>query len=144
MYMTLYDTVVQFVDTSFKGKQKRHFERTVFWLEKFLPDITETERIAGYAHDIERAIKGEKERNYLDKDILERHSEDGAKIMAEFLKKQGVDEKVTTMVKHLISWHEMGGDLKQNALMDADSVSFLRLMRKCLLQKERKLKDMKK
>ncbi len=121
--MSLYDKVVQFVDKSFKGR-KAHFQRTVFWLEKFLPNVTDAHRIAAYAHDIERAIKGEKDRDYLNTDILTRHQEEGAKIMQKFLTKQNADEKTIKTVENLISKHEVGGDEDQNALMDADSVSY--------------------
>ena len=54
--MDLFSKTVAYVDESFGGKQKPHFERTVFWMEKFLPNITQAERIAAYGHDIERAF----------------------------------------------------------------------------------------
>ena len=57
-------------------------------------------------------------------DILKRHQEDGAEIMGEFLEKNGADKETINKVKHLISRHELGGDAEQNALMDADSVSY--------------------
>ena len=44
--------------------------------------------------------------------------------MAEFLKSQGADEAIINTVVHLIGRHEVGGDAEQNALMDADSVSY--------------------
>lgn len=122
--MSLYDKVVQFVDSAFKGRQKQHFERTVFWLEKFLPNITDTERIAAYSHDIERGVSGEKDRDYLNLVFIKMHQEEGARIMGEFLSVQGASERMTQKVKHLISKHEVGGDAEQSALMDADSVSY--------------------
>ena len=57
-------------------------------------------------------------------DILKRHSEGGAKIIGEFLEKNGADTETINKVKHLINKHEIGGDTEQNALMDADSVSY--------------------
>ena len=121
--MDLYRKTIEFVDKSFLGK-KPHFERTVFWIEKFISNATEADKIAAYSHDIERAIKGEKDRDYLNADILKRHQEDGAEIMGEFLEKNGADKETINKVKHLISRHEFGGDAEQNALMDADSVSY--------------------
>ena len=121
--MNLYDTVVRFVDAAFKGK-KAHFERTVFWLEKFLPETTEAHRIAAYAHDIERGVNGEENREYLNPDFLKRHQEEGARIIGEFLEKEGANVETVRKVKHLVSKHEVGGDDEQTALMDADSVSF--------------------
>ncbi len=122
--MDLYNKVIEYVDTSFGGK-KPHFERTVYWLERFLPNSTEAHKIAAYSHDIERAIKGEKDRDYLNPEILKRHQEDGAEIIGEFLEKNGADKKTIEKVKHLVSKHEVGGDEEQNALMNADSVSFM-------------------
>ncbi|HEV7423911.1 MAG TPA: DUF4202 family protein [Candidatus Paceibacterota bacterium] len=121
--MDLYSKVIEYVDISFGGK-KTHFERTVYWLEQILPNITDTERIAAYSHDIERAIKGETDRDYLNLEILRRHQEDGAEIIGEFLQKNGADEETINKVKHLVSKHEVGGDAEQNALMDADSISY--------------------
>lgn len=125
--MSLYDKVVQFVDTAFAGKQKPHFTRTVFWLEQFLLDIAEAHRIAAYAHDIERAFRDEKKKvpeNYLDPAFLKYHSEKSAEIVGKFLSENGAGEVEMQKVKHLVSRHEVGGDEEQNALMDADSVSF--------------------
>jgi hypothetical protein len=96
----------------------------VYWIEQILPNATEAHKISAYAHDIERAIKGEKDRDYLNPEILKRHSGEGAEIMAEFLQKNGADIETINKVKHLISKHEVGGDAEQNALMDADSISY--------------------
>lgn len=121
--MNLYDQVVEYVNTAFKGK-KAHFERTVFWLQKFLPNITEAQKIAAYSHDIERGVSGEKDRDYLNPDFIKMHQDEGARIMGEFLLSKSADEKTIETVKHLISKHEVGGDLEQNLLMDSDSISF--------------------
>jgi len=93
-------------------------------MEQFYPDFTEAHRIAAYSHDIERGIMKERDRDYLNRDFLKQHMEDGARIMSDFLKKEGADNETIEKVKHLIKNHEIGGDNEQNALMDADSVSF--------------------
>jgi hypothetical protein len=127
MAMDLYSKTVQFVDTSFGGKQRPHFERTVYWYEQFLPTITEAHKIAAYSHDIERAFRDEDKtvpENYLDPVFLKNHQDGGVKIMTNFLKEEGASDEVISKVSHLISKHEVGGDEEQNALMDADSVSF--------------------
>lgn len=121
--MNLYDKVVEYVDNSF-GSKKPHFERAVYWIEKFIPNATEVHRISAYAHDIERGINGEKDRDYLNREFYMAHSEKGAEIIGEFLEKNGADIETINKVKHLISRHEVGGDAEQNALMDADSVSY--------------------
>lgn len=124
--MDLYSKVVEYVDTSFGGK-KPHFERTVFWLEKFYPNYSEAHRIAAYSHDIERAFRSkgsEVPENYLDPEFLKHHQRGGAQMMQEFLENNGASQAVIDKVTHLISRHEVGGDEEQDALMDADSVSF--------------------
>jgi len=126
--MFLYEKVAEYVNKSFKGKQVIHFERTVFWFEKFYPQFTEAYRIAAYSHDIERAFRDEDKKapeDYLNPTFLKYHQEKGAEIISEFLEKQGASQEVISKVKHLISKHEVGGDEEQNALMDADSVSFM-------------------
>ncbi|MDR3558411.1 MAG: DUF4202 family protein [Candidatus Pacebacteria bacterium] len=125
--MTLYDKTVAFVDKAFKGKQKRHFERTVYWMEKFYPGFTEAHRIAAYSHDIERPTRPKDKKepgDYLDGEFLKTHQEGGAHIMADFLKENCAYQDTIDKVFHLISQHEVGGDDEQNALKDADSVSF--------------------
>ena len=87
METILYHSVVEYVDTSY-GRHIPHFERTVFWLEKFLPNCGEAERIAAYAHDIERAFRDKTKKapeDYLNINFLRNHQEGGAKIMRKFL-----------------------------------------------------------
>lgn len=110
------------------GKKIPHFERTVYWFERFSPQFTEAHRIAAYSHDIERAFRTKDKEipeNYLDQDFLKDHQEKGAEIMENFLRNEKAPEDMIFKVKHLIARHEVGGDDEQNALMDADSVSFL-------------------
>ena len=122
----LYQSVIDYVDASY-GHHIPHFERTVFWLEKFLPNHGEAERIAAYAHDIERAFRDETKKapeDYLDIDFLRSHEEGGAEIMRKFLTEKWASSEFVAKVVHMISRHEEGWDELQNALMDADSVSF--------------------
>lgn len=124
--MSLYDEVIAYVDHSY-GRHIAHFERTVFWLEKFLPHCGEAEKVAAYSHDIERAFRDEDKQapeNYLNVEFLRHHEESGAEIMRKFLTEKGVSNDFIDIVVHLISRHEEGWDEAQNALMDADSVSF--------------------
>jgi hypothetical protein len=124
--MDLYQKTIEFVDTSFKKKYP-HFERTVYWYEKFIPEITDTHRIAAYAHDIERAFRDKNKPipdSFTDQFFLKYHPEKGAEIMGEFLAKNGADAETINKVKHLVSKHEVGGDFEQNALMDADAISY--------------------
>jgi hypothetical protein len=43
--MTLFDEVVAFVNDAFGGKNIKHFERTVFWYDRFLPGLSEAHKI---------------------------------------------------------------------------------------------------
>lgn len=138
----LYGQVVQFVNDTFKGKQVKHFERTVFWFEQLLQrPLTEPEKIAAYAHDIKRGfpdnfISKNLRKSYLDKDYMKHHQEEGAKIMATFLTERNMNKDDIELVKHLIEKHEQGGDDLQNLLKDADSVSFFETNAKDFVEKK--------
>jgi len=125
--MTIYEKTVAFVDDAYNGKQKPHFDRAVYWLERFLPECSEVHKVAAYSHDIERAFRPADKKepdDYLDKEFLVYHQEKGAEIMKEFLTKEGQSQEFIGTAVHIISRHEFGGDDMQNAMMDADSVSF--------------------
>lgn len=105
-----------------------HFERTVYWTQQLDPGADESQLIAAFAHDAERVTQKKKEgkkRNHQDDKALERHQIKGAEIMRDFLNDIGASNEMANQVYHLISKHEVGGDRKQNILMDADSLSFL-------------------
>ncbi len=147
--MKLYSKVVKFVDTSF-GIKKVHFGRTVYWYEKFLPKITEAHKIAAYSHDIERVFCDKKlliPENYLDHTYLRNHQRGGAKIISKFLEAEGASKDLIKKVAYLVSQHEVGGDNEQDALMDADSVSFFEtqaemfVTRKALNEGKGKIKE---
>ncbi len=110
MHLSLYQSVINYVDESY-GRHIPHFERTVFWFEKFLPDCGEAERIAAYSHDIERAFRDETKKapdDYLNIDFLRNHEEEGAEIMRKFLMGKNASSELAEMVVHLISRHEEG------------------------------------
>ena len=120
---------IRFVNESFDGKNIKHFEQTLYWFEKLLNrPLSDAEAIAAYSHDIERAFRGtsksniQKVENYTDPQFLTYHQNRGAEIMVEFLRSNRFEDIET--VVHLICRHEEGGDVTQNALMNADSVSF--------------------
>jgi len=127
----LYDKVEEFVNDSFNGNVI-HFERTVHWIKELKPDADEALLIAGISHDIERAFrkKGDSQeqtavnKGFHHPEFFKSHEEIGARIIGEFLEKEGADEHLIQRVKSLILKHEEGGDDDQNLLKDADSVSF--------------------
>lgn len=128
-HMNHIEATTKFVNESFRGKNIKHFERTLYWFEKFLNrSLSDAEIIAAYSHDIERAFRGTNKstiqnvENYTDPEFLTYHQNQGAEIMTGFLRSNEFKDIGT--VAHLISRHEQGGDMTQNALMDADSMSF--------------------
>jgi hypothetical protein len=124
---SILERTIAYVDSAYNGKQKPHFERAMFWLEQFYSGCTEAHKVAAYAHDIERAFRPADKKepdDYLDREFLTYHQEKGVEIMKEFLIKEGQSEDFIQTVSHIISRHEFGGDAVQNAMMDADSVSF--------------------
>lgn len=131
--INMLDKARHFVDKSFKlkdvNKNTEHFERTVFWVKKLKPDADESILIAVYSHDIGRAFSVEdrgfwenKELN--DADYLEQHQKASAKILCEFLKKEGYDKSEIKRVKYMVRHHEVGGDFESNLIKDADSISY--------------------
>lgn len=123
----LYERAKEYVNQSFGVKSEPHFERTVFWMEKFWPETTEAHRISAYGHDIERAFRDKDKfipENYLDPVFMKNHQERGAALLAGFLKSEQAPDVLIEKVRDLVSCHEIGGNEEQDALRDADSVSF--------------------
>ena len=111
--------------------QLRHFDRTVYWLKQFNPTADDYLLVAAIGHDIERSQRSQEQsmsrvnKGFLDKDDLREHQQIGAKLLMDFLQKQGCDKNFIDKVGHVVSSHEIGGDSDQNLLKDADSISFL-------------------
>ncbi len=128
----LYRKVVTFVDESY-GQKKPHYEKTVYWITKLYPNAPIYLKIAGYAHDIERAfsksetmqIVKDSPDGFQDKDLREAHQKEGAEIIKKFLLQNGVSFLLADKVYNLILKHEEGGTDEQSILKDADSLSFL-------------------
>ena len=136
MISKLYTKVEKFVIDSFnrieQTYQIKHFKRTVYWIKKLRPDADEALLIAGIAHDIERAFRKsisheqikKSAKGFSDKKYIGPHQQEGAEIIADFLKREGADRKLIRRVKMLVSKHEVGGNADQDLLKDADSISF--------------------
>ncbi len=133
--MNYFDKARQFVVDSFKKSGSiqglRHFDRTVYWIERLRPDADESLKIAAVAHDLERAFRdpskepaNESSAGFKDDFFLKYHPEKGAEIMGNFLEEERAPKEMIERVKMLISKHEVGGDEDQNLLKDADSISY--------------------
>lgn len=129
--MNIYNKTEKFVKDSFGKRKIRHLERTVFWLKKLMPEAHEALQVAAISHDIERAFRKDgiasvrnREKGFLDEEHLEFHQKESARIICEFLTREGADESLIKRVGELVEKHEVGGDRDQNMLKDADSISF--------------------
>lgn len=131
------EKVKRFVKDSFEksasGSSLEHFEKTVFWVKQLKPDSDDAILIAAYSHDIARAFRAENEndtyktRELNDPEILEKHQHTGAKIMTEFLQKEGFDSTKILRIANMIARHEVGGDVESDLIKDADSISYLEI-----------------
>lgn len=113
-------------------KFSQHLIRTVFWVKEIYPKADLAMEIAALVHDIDRAIPlrdGEVEVKNNDtwdsEEYLLWHGKRSADLTAEKLQQHGVDEELTKKVKDLVTYHEVGGSEEKDAIMDADSISFL-------------------
>lgn len=130
------DKVKKFVKESFEknsvsGTSMEHFERTLYWTKQLRPEADDPILMAAYAHDIARAFrktdpaKTFKDKELNDPEILEQHQIESAQIIADFLSKEGYDEKGIERVRNMVRYHEEGGNEEANLIMDADSISYL-------------------
>src|SRR3989344_4242228 len=109
----LFSKVEQFVKESFikigQESQIKHFERTVFWVKELNPKSNEALLISTIAHDIERAYRTKEQHekiirvDFMHTEFFRPHEEKGAKIIAEFLKKEGANQTLIEKVKMLVS-----------------------------------------
>ena len=106
----------------------RHSINTLEWLLKFEPSADEALQLAALGHDIDRAAVASKVlradfANY--DDFKAAHAEHSAKILLEILQWCGVeDSALADELYRLVCAHEVGGDVRSDLLMDADSLSY--------------------
>lgn len=125
--MNYLEETKKFIDSLLNGKSSKHFDRTIHWLQIIYPRYDEALLVAAYSHDVERLSSTRdtsKDNKFLDDSGLRFHQEEGGRIMEKFLLEIGAPKAVASKVNHLISYHEEGGDLEQNVLKDADSISY--------------------
>ena len=105
-----------------------HLIRALEWLDRLSPGVDEAVRLAALTHDMERAFPGPDSpaMHSLADPVYERlHSERSARIVGEWLRAQGADEKLLHEVERLILWHELGGWHEADLVQAADRLSFL-------------------
>lgn len=130
-YPKIKDKVVKICQENNWSVVSTHLLKTVDWVEKLRPDADEGLLIAAVSHDIERIYKDKD--SYLGSDLTGKseaerkkyHQEKSAEIVARLLEEEDAPAELIDRVKMLVSKHEVGGNVDQNLLMDADSISFL-------------------
>jgi hypothetical protein len=107
-----------------------HLRRTRDWLLELDPDASEGLRLAALTHDIERHFPGGPVNDVSvapedDREYRRLHSERSARFVTEWLADEGAEVTLIIEVERLILAHEVGGDVDENLLQAADSLSFL-------------------
>jgi len=104
-----------------------HSVNTLEWVLQLMPEADEALRVAALGHDIERAFKDKRVRT-ADFDSYDEykqaHALNSAQILAQIMEECGVDQNVVDDVAHLVAHHEMGGNEREDVLMNADTISF--------------------
>ena len=134
MKKDFYEEARKFVINAYEktGKLRsiKHFEETVKWIKVLKPNADEGLLIAGFCHDVDKAISPSKMplykrgRSLIDKKILREHQDKSSEIMVEFLQSKGAPSLIVNKVGFLIKRHEEGGTAEADVLKDADSLSF--------------------
>jgi HD superfamily phosphohydrolase YqeK len=116
-----------------KDVEAAHMLRTGYWLKAIYPVADDIFYVAAVAHDIERCFSlrdGEMKPAKIlndreNQEYLMWHGRRSAEFAEQLLREYGVvDDSEIAQIKKLIEGHSFGGDEKQNALMDADTISF--------------------
>ena len=104
-----------------------HSVNTLEWVLKLMPDAGEALQIAALGHDIERAFE-DKRIHSEDFDSFEEykqaHALNSAQIMAQIMEEHGAEQDIVDDVAKLVAHHEIGGDEREEALKNADIISF--------------------
>lgn len=108
-----------------------HLYRTLFWTTVLNPQASLALRLAALTHDMERHYPGadaptmDIRRGVPDRIYEQRHQERSARIVADWLSKQGANPSLVRSVHDLVAVHEWGGWPEADLLQAADSLSFL-------------------
>ena len=105
-----------------------HLLNSLDWLDRIAPESPEALRLAALTHDMERAFPGPDQpvaKSLVDPAYHAAHAGRSARIVGEWLRGQGADERLAGEVEALIRVHEDGGSPEANLVQAADSLSFL-------------------
>jgi hypothetical protein len=105
-----------------------HLIRALEWVDRLSPNAREAVRLATLTHDMERAFPGPDSpaMSSLDDPEYERlHCERSARIVCDWLRKNGAGEELIRDVEELVLAHETGGTDEADLVQAADRLSFL-------------------
>lgn len=118
--------IANFISHSDLAEDPKHSIITKKWVLAMYPKAPYYLQIAALAHDIERGspnrLNSEQFSNY--NIYKKKHSEIGAKIIGELLKKHNYGAVFVRKVSELVRLHEFGGSREADMLRDADTISF--------------------
>jgi hypothetical protein len=127
---TLRDRAREWVRANYQ-QGAQHLLQTETWLQRLKPDASETLLLAALTHDMERAFPGPDSPSLDPKQGVDNptyniaHSNRSARFVSAYLREQGASEDSIEQVARLIRAHEYGGDVDENLVQAADSLSFL-------------------
>ncbi len=127
---TLRDHAREWVSANYQ-QGARHLLQAEVWLQRLQPEAPEELLLAALTHDMERAFPGPDSpsldpRQGVDNPVYNTaHSERSARIVSAYLREQGASDESIEQVARLIRAHEYGGDVDENLVQAADSLSFL-------------------
>ena len=104
-----------------------HLLKSLEWLDRLAPGVSEAVRLATLTHDMERAFGGPDALpiKMNDRAYEEAHSNRSARIVGEWLRASGGGAELVSDVEALIRVHEWGGSPDADLVQAADSLSFL-------------------
>jgi hypothetical protein len=119
-------------------RDAHHLRRTRDWLLVLEPGADEALRIAALTHDMERHYPGGPQHDPArhepgDAGYDGEHQERSAVIVERWLLEHGAEPQTARGVAELVRRHEVGGDVRQDLVQAADSLSFLETKRDLML-----------
>jgi hypothetical protein len=127
---TLKKRIAELLVRSSFSEDPFHSVNTHEWVLMLMPDADEALQIAALGHDIERADERRRVKAYgydSYREFKEAHALNSAQILAELMEGTGIDEHLTGDVARLVAHHEFGGDLREEVLKNADTLSFFQV-----------------
>ena len=127
IFLAAKDKIAAQIALSRSAEDSSHAENTMHWVKQLRPDADELLLIAGFGHDIERALADRyKHTMFASYDEYKHaHATRSGQLVATIMKEVGYDEASADKVAHIIAEGEFNSeDPDVQLLCDADSISF--------------------